>query len=200
VGPGLDLCSSAAAALGWWTKEAGDDIVARAWPLAQGEEALVDVATSVWASSPQRAAMAVDRLMALRLVSAAAIARWVRTSSQTNGSRFSASPVTTSNAGLMAADVACRWCLLAPWAVFVKAALCCCRALGLCAAPLQVFSSSGVAAPDDEAGGEVAWDILYAAVDKTAARTQVPAPSLIANRHRIKPQLSRQLFMDPAAH
>jgi len=38
----------------------------------------VDVATGVWASSPQRAAMAVDRLMALRLVSAAAIARWVR--------------------------------------------------------------------------------------------------------------------------
>ena len=36
------------------------------------------VATGVWASSPQRAAMAVDRLMALRLVSAAAIARWVR--------------------------------------------------------------------------------------------------------------------------
>ena len=38
----------------------------------------MDVATGVWASSPQRAAMAVDRLMALRLVSAAAIARWVR--------------------------------------------------------------------------------------------------------------------------
>ena len=37
----------------------------------------------------------------------------------------------------------------------------------------QVFSSPGVAAPDDHAGGEVAWDILYAAVDKTAARTQV---------------------------
>ena len=38
----------------------------------------MDVATGVWSSSPQRAAMAVDRLMALRLVSAAAIARWVR--------------------------------------------------------------------------------------------------------------------------
>ena len=39
----------------------------------QGETALVDVANAVWRRSPQRAAMAVDRLMTLRLVSAEAI-------------------------------------------------------------------------------------------------------------------------------
>ena len=43
----------------------------------QGEAALVDVANSVWRRSPQRAAMAVDRLMSLRLVSAEAIVGWV---------------------------------------------------------------------------------------------------------------------------
>ena len=60
----------------------------------------MDVATSVWASSPQRAAMAVDRLMALRLVSAAAIARWVRYHSSTlHGSRQAGCNVTTSNPG-----------------------------------------------------------------------------------------------------
>ena len=37
----------------------------------EGEAALVDVAAAVWAASPQRAAMAVDRLMTLRLVSGA---------------------------------------------------------------------------------------------------------------------------------
>lgn len=39
----------------------------------QGEAALVDAANRVWRRSPQRAAMAVDRLMTLRLVSADAI-------------------------------------------------------------------------------------------------------------------------------
>lgn len=43
----------------------------------QGEAALVGVANSVWRASPQRAAMAVDRLMTLRLVSAEAIVGWV---------------------------------------------------------------------------------------------------------------------------
>lgn len=43
----------------------------------QGEAALVGVASSVWAKAPQRAAMAVDRLMTLRLVSAEAIVGWV---------------------------------------------------------------------------------------------------------------------------
>jgi len=44
---------------------------------AQGEVALVDTATRVWANAPQRATQAVDRLMALRLVSGAAIVAWV---------------------------------------------------------------------------------------------------------------------------
>lgn len=43
----------------------------------QGEVALVDTATRVWGNAPQRAAQAVDRLMALRLVSGAAIVAWV---------------------------------------------------------------------------------------------------------------------------
>lgn len=43
----------------------------------EGEAALVGVANSVWRASPQRAAMAVDRLMTLRLVSAEAIVGWV---------------------------------------------------------------------------------------------------------------------------
>lgn len=43
----------------------------------QGEAALVGVANAVWRKSPQRAAMAVDRLMTLRLVSAEAIVGWV---------------------------------------------------------------------------------------------------------------------------
>jgi hypothetical protein len=42
-------------------------------PHTQGEAALVDVANRVWRRSPQRATMAVDRLMTLRLVSADAI-------------------------------------------------------------------------------------------------------------------------------
>jgi nuclear cap-binding protein subunit 1 len=44
---------------------------------AEGEAALVETAARVWARSPQRAAMAVDRLMTLRLASAAAIVGWV---------------------------------------------------------------------------------------------------------------------------
>ena len=74
----------------------------------------MDVAVSVWADSPQRAAMAIDRLMALRLVSGASIMRWV-------------------------------------------------------------FASEGVRTLDDEVAGGVAWDVLYAAVDKALARTQVRA-------------------------
>ena len=46
-------------------------------PARQGETALVDTACTVWRRSPQRAAMAVDRLMTLRLVSATAIVRSV---------------------------------------------------------------------------------------------------------------------------
>lgn len=70
------------------------------------------VTVSVWADSPQRAAMAIDRLMALRLVSGASIVRWV-------------------------------------------------------------FASGGVRTLDDEVAGGLAWDVLYAAVDKALARTQV---------------------------
>jgi hypothetical protein len=44
--------------------------------MRQGEEALVGVAADVWAAAPQRAAQAIDRLMALRLVSGGAIVRW----------------------------------------------------------------------------------------------------------------------------
>jgi hypothetical protein len=47
------------------------------WLSAQGEAALVGMAASVWHAWPQRAAMAVDKLMTLRLVSARAIVGWV---------------------------------------------------------------------------------------------------------------------------
>jgi hypothetical protein len=43
----------------------------------QGEVALVGVAAQVWSRAPQRAAQAIDRLMALRLVSGVAIITWV---------------------------------------------------------------------------------------------------------------------------
>ncbi|CAL8461756.1 g1287 [Coccomyxa elongata] len=43
----------------------------------EGEVALVDVTARVWANAPQRAAQVIDRLMALRLVSGAAIVSWV---------------------------------------------------------------------------------------------------------------------------
>ncbi|PSC75984.1 nuclear cap-binding subunit 1 [Micractinium conductrix] len=43
----------------------------------EGEAVLMGVANSVWRASPQRAAMAVDRLMTLRLVSVEAIVGWV---------------------------------------------------------------------------------------------------------------------------
>jgi nuclear cap-binding protein subunit 1 len=43
----------------------------------EGEVALVETAVAVWARNPQRAAMAVDRLMGLRLASAEAIVAWV---------------------------------------------------------------------------------------------------------------------------
>ncbi len=45
--------------------------------MGQGEVALVDVTARVWANAPQRAAQVIDRLMALRLVSGAAIVSWV---------------------------------------------------------------------------------------------------------------------------
>lgn len=47
------------------------------WRLFQGEVALVGVAADVWSQAPQRAAQAIDRLMALRLVSGGAIVTWV---------------------------------------------------------------------------------------------------------------------------
>ncbi|KAK9820118.1 hypothetical protein WJX72_006327 [[Myrmecia] bisecta] len=43
----------------------------------EGEVALIDVAAQVWRKAPQRAGMAIDRLMALRLVSGEGIVRWV---------------------------------------------------------------------------------------------------------------------------
>jgi len=43
----------------------------------QGEVAMVDVAAEVWKAAPQKAAQAIDRLMALRLVSGTAIVNWV---------------------------------------------------------------------------------------------------------------------------
>lgn len=45
--------------------------------LQQGEVAMVDVAAEVWKAAPQKAAQAIDRLMALRLVSGTAIVNWV---------------------------------------------------------------------------------------------------------------------------
>ena len=44
--------------------------------LKQGEAAMVAMAAQVWAASPQRAAMAIDRLMALRLAGGGAIVEW----------------------------------------------------------------------------------------------------------------------------
>ncbi len=44
--------------------------------MRQGEEAAVGVASEMWAAAPQRAAQAIERLMAFRLVSGAAIVRW----------------------------------------------------------------------------------------------------------------------------
>ena len=38
---------------------------------------MVDVAAEVWKAAPQKAAQAIDRLMALRLVSGTAIVNWV---------------------------------------------------------------------------------------------------------------------------
>ena len=43
----------------------------------QGEVAMVAVAAEVWKTAPQKAAQAIDRLMALRLVSGTAIVNWV---------------------------------------------------------------------------------------------------------------------------
>ena len=43
----------------------------------QGEVAMVAVAAEVWKAAPQKAAQAIDRLMALRLVSGTAIVNWV---------------------------------------------------------------------------------------------------------------------------
>ncbi|KAK9846278.1 hypothetical protein WJX81_000837 [Elliptochloris bilobata] len=42
----------------------------------QGEEAAVATAARVWEAAPQRAAQAIDRLLALRLVRASAVVRW----------------------------------------------------------------------------------------------------------------------------
>ncbi len=73
---------------------------------------MIGAAARVWAASPQRAAMAIDRLMALRLVSGAAIVAWA-------------------------------------------------------------FGELAVKRFDDELGAGLAWEALYAAVNKTLARTQV---------------------------
>lgn len=45
-------------------------------PLLQGQLALISTAANVWRNAPQRAAQAIDRLMAHRLVDGAAIVRW----------------------------------------------------------------------------------------------------------------------------
>ncbi len=78
----------------------------------QGEQAMVGTAAAVWSSSPQRAAMAIDRLMALRLVTGASIVAWA-------------------------------------------------------------FGELRVKRFEDEFGAGLAWEALYAAVNKTLARTQV---------------------------
>ena len=62
----------------------------------------------------------------------------------------------------------------------------------------QVFGSPGVAAPDDDAGGEVAWDILYAAVDKTAARTQVTQPPMSILCCHVQLHAGTMLYIDHA--
>lgn len=78
----------------------------------QGEQAMVGTAAAVWSTSPQRAAMAIDRLMALRLVTGASIVAWA-------------------------------------------------------------FGELRVKRFEDEFGAGLAWEALYAAVNKTLARTQV---------------------------
>lgn len=77
----------------------------------EGEQAIVGVAARVWEDSPLRGAMAIDRLMALRLASASSIVAW-------------------SFAALQSKRL------------------------------------------DDELAAGLAWDSLYAAVNKTIARTQ----------------------------
>jgi nuclear cap-binding protein subunit 1 len=86
-----------------------------------GEAAMVEVAAAVWAANPQRAAMAVDRLMGLRLVSARAVVAWA-------------------------------------------------------------FRSDGVRSIADESRCGMAWDVLYAAVNKTSARVQDAGEELAAGR------------------
>ena len=92
----------------------------------QGGGEAVGVAAREWAAAPQRAAQAIDRLMALRVVSGADIARWA-------------------------------------------------------------FGSPGLRCLDDEVATGLAWEVLFNAVNKTLARTQVPpvptAKALIRCRH-----------------
>ena len=45
--------------------------------VVQGEVTMVAVAAEVWKTAPQKAAQAIDRLMALRLVSGTSIVNWV---------------------------------------------------------------------------------------------------------------------------
>jgi len=53
----------------WWDPAATCDAGGASWR-RQGEEAAVATAAAVWAAAPQRAAQAIDRLLALRLVRA----------------------------------------------------------------------------------------------------------------------------------
>lgn len=91
----------------------------------EGEIALVAAAAKVWSRNPQRAVMAVDRLMAQRLASGEAIVTWV-------------------------------------------------------------FQSEGVRSISDESRCGMAWDILYAAVDKTTARVQDAVEEVAAGRAHVE--------------
>ena len=59
------------------TSQLADMGTGRGYWLVQGEVAMVAVAAEVWKAAPQKAAQAIDRLMALRLVSGTAIVNWV---------------------------------------------------------------------------------------------------------------------------
>lgn len=78
----------------------------------QGQVACVETAADVWRDAPQRAAQAIDRLMANRLVDGAAVVRWA-------------------------------------------------------------FASPGLLRIEDQAANGLAWEVVYNAVNKTIARTQV---------------------------
>lgn len=102
---------------------------------------MIGGAAHAWATSPQRAAMAIDRLMALRLVTGAAIVDWA-------------------------------------------------------------FRELRVKRFDEELGASLAWEALYAAVNKTIARTQDAQEDVVRETARIRelnPELTEEQLLEAVA-